>query len=439
MTITPRPLRRLAAVLIPVLGLLLISARGYAQKQNRPRARSLGIPFEGTPGPLNAITDVPGVEVGVTTLISGQGRLIVGKGPVRTGVTAVLPRGKRSVEPVFAGRFALNGNGEMTGTHWIDEAGVIEGPLFITNTHSVGTVRDGAVLWMSRLPTAEPWVLPVVAETFDGGLNDALGLHIKKEHVLSALDGASTGPVPEGNVGGGTGMVCFGFKGGTGTASRKLDAKFGGYTVGVLVQCNFGSRRELRVAGVPVGQEITDLRACRAGDEKPSLPWLKDLPRCDQHGRSLPAPPLKPEPEPEPENDPFDAQGSIIVVVATDAPLIPHQLNRVAKRAALAVGRTGGHGEDSSGDLFVAFSTVRPGTPSETGVAQLQSVVGRSVNPLFYATVQATEEAILNAMLGAETLTGADNVRIHALPHDRLREVMKKYNRLTDAPSPTPR
>jgi D-aminopeptidase len=435
MKMTPSPLPRIAALLVPALCLLLAPAQGQAQKQNRPRARSLGIPLEGTPGPLDAITDVPGVEVGQTTLISGQGRLVVGKGPVRTGVTAILPRGKHSVEPVFAGRFSLNGNGEMTGSHWIDEAGLIEGPIFITNTHSVGTVRDAAVLWMSRLPTAEPWVLPVVAETFDGGLNDAQGLHIKKEHVFAALDGARTGPVAEGNVGGGTGMTCFGFKGGTGTASRKLDAKSGGYTVGVLVQCNFGSRRELRVAGVPVGQEIMDLRPCLAGEEKPSLPWLKNLPRCEQHSRNLP-----PAPAPAPPGEsPFDGQGSIIIVVATDAPLVPHQLARVAKRAALAVGRMGGHGEDSSGDLFVAFSTARPGTPNEAGVAQLQSVVGRDVNALFYATVQATEEAILNAMLAAETLTGADNVRIHALPHDRLREVMKKYNRLNEAPSAPPR
>ncbi|HEX2574529.1 MAG TPA: P1 family peptidase [Polyangia bacterium] len=426
------------AALIAIL-CLLAPILAQAQKQSRPRARGLGVPLDGTPGPFNAITDVPGVEVGVTTLISGQGRLVVGKGPIRTGVTAILPRGQRSVEPVFAGRFSLNGNGEMTGSHWVDEAGLIEGPIFITNTHSVGTVRDAAVLWMSRLPTAEPWVLPMVAETFDGGLNDALGLHIKKEHVFAALDGSRTGPVPEGNVGGGTGMVCFGFKGGTGTASRKLDAKFGGYTVGVLVQCNAGSRRELRVAGVPVGQEITDLRACLAGEEKPSLPWLKNLPRCEQHSRGpLPAKATAVAPSPR-EESPFDGQGSIIVVVATDAPLVPHQLARVAKRASLALGRMGGHGEDSSGDLFVAFSTARPGAPNDAGVAPMQSVVGGSVNPLFYATVQATEEAILNAMVAAETLTGADNVRIHALPHDRLREALKKYNRLVDPPSTPPR
>jgi D-aminopeptidase len=434
MKMTLSPLPRIAVPLVSAFCLFLPSVPSQAQKTSRPRARSLGIPLEGTPGPLDAITDVPGVEVGQTTLISGQGRLVVGKGPVRTGVTAILPRGKHSVEPVFAGRFSLNGNGEMTGSHWIDEAGLIEGPIFITNTHSVGTVRDAAVLWMSRLPTAEPWVLPVVAETFDGGLNDALGLHIKKEHVFAALDGASTGPVAEGNVGGGTGMVCFNFKGGTGTASRKLDAKFGGYTVGVLVQCNFGGRRELRVAGVPAGQEITDLRPCLAGDEKPSLPWLKNLPRCEQRSGLLPAPAPAPALE-----SPFDGQGSIITVVATDAPLVPHQLARVAKRAALAVGRMGGHGEDSSGDLFVAFSTARPPVPNETGVAQLQSVVGHNVNALFYATVQATEEAILNAMLAAETLTGADNVRIHALPHDRLREVLKKYNRLAEVPSTPPK
>src|SRR6266568_3718945 len=316
----------------------------------KPRARDLGVPFDGKPGPLNAITDVKGVEVGHTTLISGQGALKVGLGPVRTGVTAILPRGRDSNDPVFAGYFSLNGNGEMTGTHWVDDSGFLDGPVMITNTHSVGVVRDAVIAWrVKRAPADQEgyfWSLPVVAETWDGDLNDANGFHVKAEHVFQALDSASGGAVVEGNVGGGTGMVCNEFKGGIGTASRKLDAKFGGYTVGVLVQCNYGWRSQLRIACVPVGREIT-------------------------------------------ENTTRDDDiGSIIVVVATDAPLIPTQLKRIAKRVPLGLGRLGSFSGNGSGDLFIAFSTANPGISGAKGIPQLKMLQTTNLNPLFLATVQ---------------------------------------------------
>jgi D-aminopeptidase len=360
--------------------------------QSKPRARDLGVPFDGNPGPLNAITDVKGVEVGNTTLISGQGPLQVGVGPVRTGVTAVLPRGRESRDPVFAGFFSLNGNGEMTGIHWVDDSGFLDGPIMITNTHSVGVVRDAVIAWrIKRAPPDEEgysWSLPVVAETADDELNDMNGFHVKPEDAFHALDAAHGGPVEEGNIGGGTGMVCNEFKGGIGTASRVLDTKFGGYTVGVLVQCNYGWRSQLRIAGVPVGREIT------------------------QH-------PVK------------DADiGSIIVVVATDAPLIPTQLRRVAKRVTLGLGRLGSFSGDSSGDLFLAFSTANPGAWGGKGSHQLTMLTNRSLNPLFLATVQATEEAVVNAMIAAETMTGINGHTVYALPHDELRQVLRKYNRL---------
>jgi D-aminopeptidase len=378
------------AALISVL--LFSSCATLLAAGPKPRARDLGVPFDGKPGPLNAITDVKGVEVGHTTLISGEGTLKVGTGPVRTGVTAVLPRGKNIKDQVFAGWFSLNGNGEMTGTTWVEESGFLDGPIMITNTHSVGVVRDAVIAW--RVKHGPPdqdgywWSLPVVAETWDGYLNDVNGFHVKPEHVFHALESAHSGPVEEGNVGGGTGMVCNEFKGGIGTASRVLNTKEGGYTVGVLVQCNYGRRDQLRIAGVPVGREIPEQRTRK------------------------------------------DDVGSIIVVVATDAPLIPTQLKRLAKRVPLGLGRNGSYSGDGSGDIFIAFSTANPGAAGTRGVQHLTMLPNGQIDPLFLATVQATEEAVINAMVAAETMTGINNRTVIALPHDRLREVLKKYNRL---------
>jgi len=363
-----------------------------ATGQTKPRARDLGVPFDGTPGPLNAITDVKGVEVGHTTLISGDGPLKLGVGPVRTGVTAILPRGKDSNDAVFAGWFTLNGNGEMTGTTWVEESGFLDGPVMITNTHSVGVVRDAVIAWkvMRKQPDQEGywWSLPVVAETWDGYLNDVNGFHVKPEHALHALDTAHGGPVEEGNVGGGTGMICNEFKGGIGTASRMLDAKYGGYTVGVLVQCNYGERDQLRIAGVPVGREIPEHTV-----------WKDDV-------------------------------GSVIVVVATDAPLIPTQLKRLAKRASLGLGRNGTFSGNGSGDIFIAFSTANPGAIGPEGLHQITMLPNDQLDPIFLAAVQATEESVINAMVAAKTMTGVNNRTVIALPHDRLREVLRKYNRL---------
>jgi L-aminopeptidase/D-esterase-like protein len=378
------------------------------------RAPDLGLSslIGGRPGPLDAITDVAGVEVGHATLVSGEGRLVVGRGPVRTGVTVVHPRGRASADPVFGAWFTLNGNGEMTGTTWLQESGFLEGPVAITNTHSVGVVRDAILQWQASRPGLQPWGLPVVAETWDGYLNDINGFHVKPEHAIAALDGARGGAVPEGNVGGGTGMVCHGFKGGIGTASRALSAEDGGHTVGVLVQCNYGSRRELRVAGVPVGEEIEDRRPCVS---IPDVAPRFNLPRCED-------PPLAARSD--------TGQGSIIIVVATDAPLLPHQLKRVATRAALGVGRMGGKGENSSGDIFVAFSTANPGAASARVNRRVEMLPNDGINPVFHATVQATEEAILNALLAAETMTGADGVRVEALPRERLLAALRKQGRL---------
>ncbi len=371
--------------------LLLLSA-SLALGQTKPRARDLGVPFDGQPGPLNAITDVKGVEVGHTTLISGSGKLKVGEGPVRTGVTAVLPRGRESKDAVFGGWFTLNGNGEMTGTTWVEDSGFVDGPILITNTHSVGVVRDAVIAWKVKHGPPDPegywWSLPVVAETWDGYLNDINGFHVKPEHVFHALDSAHSGPVEEGNVGGGTGMICNEFKGGIGTASRVLDAKQGGYTVGVLVQCNYGEREQLRIAGAPVGREIPEHTVRK------------------------------------------DDTGSIIIVVATDAPLIPTQLKRVARRASLGLGRNGSYSGDGSGDIFIAFSTANAGAASPKGVHDLKMMPNDSLNPIFLATVQATEEAVINAMVAAETMTGVNDRTVVALPHERLREILKKYNRL---------
>jgi L-aminopeptidase/D-esterase-like protein len=383
-----------------------------AAAQAPERARDIGIPLEGTAGTLAAITDVPGVTVGHVTIVRGAGKLVVGKGPVRTGVTAIFPRGQRDLDPVFAGWFSLNGNGEMTGTAWIDDYGLLVYPIAITNTNSVGTVRDAVIEWgRTRLPDAFNCCLPVVAETWDGDLSDIYGFHVTKEHAFQAMERAVPGPVAEGNVGGGTGMICLGFKGGIGTASRRLSDRHGGYTVGVLVQCNFGQRRLLRIAGVPVGQEITEPRECYEG---PGLDSSHAAERC-----------------PAGANRPEKDEGSIIAVVATDAPLLPHQLRRVARRAALGIGRMGGIAGAGSGDLFIAFSTASTGTPGEKGVRAVGMLGDERIDPVYEATVQATEEAIINAMLAAKTMRGADNYVVPALPHDRLKEVLRKYGRLS--------
>src|SRR5262245_20600990 len=367
-----------------VISLLLLLVQ-IASAQTKPRARDLGVPFEGTPGPLNAITDVKGVEVGVTTLITGE---------VRTGVTAILPRGKDSADQVFAAWHSINGNGEMTGTTWIEEGGFLEGPVLITNTHSVGIVRDAAIMWAlkhNKMP--QPWALPVVAETFDGGLNDVNGFHVKPEHVFNALDSASSGPVAEGNVGGGTGMSCYGFKCGNGTSSRKVD----GYTVGVLVQANHGGRNLLRIAGVPVGAEFS---------------------RQSTPGR--------------PGNNDEEELGSIIIVVATDAPLLPHQLKRIARRTTHGLGRTGATSGNGSGDIVIAFSTANSRVADQENTAQVSMLSNNRISALFDATAQATEEAIITALVAAETMTGAKGRTVQAMPHDRLKEILKKYNRLNE-------
>lgn len=398
-----------ACVLVPVMG-------AQSSPGTKPRARDLGLPIGGAAGTLDAITDVAGVEVGHTTLISGSGKLVVGKGPVRTGVTVIHPRGKANPDPVFGAWFTLNGNGEMTGTTWLQESGILEGPIAITNTHSVGVVRDAILQWQVGKPGMQPWGLPVVAETYDGGLNDINGFHVKPEHVMSALDGAHGGPVQEGAVGGGTGMVCHGFKGGIGTASRRLPPDQGGYTVGVLVQCNYGARRDLRIAGVPVGEEIPDLQACIANRDPVSAQAAPGQRRpCD-----APAAPGR-------DND--EGAGSIIVVLATDAPLLPHQLKRMATRISLGVGRMGGWGGNSSGDIFVAFSTANAGAAGAADTVSVRMLANAKITPLFTATAQATEEAIVNALLAAETMTGASDLRVYALPVDRLKTIMKKYGR----------
>jgi D-aminopeptidase len=391
------------AVLVLMLGASLASPQNEAT--NAARARDLGVPFDGTHGPLNAITDVRGVEVGVTTLIRGEGALKTGEGPVRTGVTVILPRGAKDSDPVYAGWFSLNGNGEMTGTTWVEESGFLEGPVALTNTHSVGTVRDSMIAWsLKHSALHQPWSLPVVAETWDGWLNDINGFHVKPEDVFAALDSAKSGAVAEGNTGGGTGMICYGFKGGTGTASRVLPATEGGYTVGVLVQCNCGRRPQLTIAGVPVGKEI---------------PQGAPAPYAE-----VTVPALVP-PGSEIQGD----VGSIIIVVATDAPLLPHQLKRLARRAALGLARTGSTSGNGSGDFFIAFSTANPHADAEPGPNTVRVVSNERISPLFSATVEATEEAIVNAMVGARTMTGIDGHTVIELPHEKLTEVLKKYQR----------
>ena len=394
------------------VGLVLASTAALAQ--TKPRENDLKLPIGGTPGPLDAITDVAGVEVGAATLISGSGKLLVGTGPVRTGVTVVHPRGKANSDPVFAAWFTLNGNGEMTGTTWVQESGYLEGPIGITNTHSVGVVRDAIIKWeVSQKNVLQPWWLPVVAETYDGALNDINGFHVKEEHVLAALNSAAGGLPKEGVVGGGTGMQCLGFKGGIGTASRRLPAAQGGYTVGVLVQCNFGTRRDLRIAGVPVGEEIPDLQPCIANN----APIVGNRQRCNGASGGH-------------EDIGAQEQGSIIVIVATDAPLLPHQLKRIAPRVSLGIGRQGGFGGNCSGDIFVAFSTANPRTWSSDSVTSLAMLTNDRITPLFQATAQATEAAITNALLAAETTTGANDLRVYAMPLDRMLAAMRKYGRL---------
>ena len=377
---------------------LVCASVSIAQNATPVRARDLGVPFDGKPGPLNAITDVGGVEVGTTTLIRGEGALKEGEGPVRTGVTIVLPRGRANTDPVYAGWFSLNGNGEMTGTTWVEESGFLEGPVGITNTHSVGTVRDSIIAWQVKQKTLkQPWSLPVVAETWDGYLNDINGFHVKQEDVFAALNEARPGPVAEGNTGGGTGMVCYGFKGGTGTSSRVLSGEEGGYTVGVLVQCNCGRRSQLTIAGVPVGKEIPE-GTPGAGASLPGSEGQGDV-------------------------------GSIIIVIATDAPLLPHQLKRLARRASLGLARTGSVSGNSSGDIFLAFSTGNPHADAPPGPNVVHTVSNDRITQLFTATVEATEEAIVNAMVGAKTMTGVDGHTVTALPHGELQRVLKKYNR----------
>ncbi len=397
-----------------VVGALVLPAMAGAQQ----RARDLGVPLAGEPGRYNAITDVPGVEVGHVTLISGEGRLIRGQGPVRTGVTAILPRGRANLDPVFAGWFNLNGNGEMTGTAWMEDSGFLTGPVMLTNTFSVGTVRDATIAWQIENAPDYYLALPVVAETSDRLLNDRGGFHVTAEHAVQSLAAARGGPVEEGAVGAGTGTICHQFKAGIGTASRQIRAGGEAYSVGVLVQCNYGERRLLQVAGIPVGLALTDLLPCY--ETEGPLPGSA-FPRCDDETG---------EEGPEPG-------GSIIIVVATDAPLLPHQLRRVAVRASLGLARLGSIAGNSSGDIFLAFSTANPGASGGGAVRPLEMLPNEALNPIFEATVQATEEAILNSMIAAETMVGADFLKVSALPHDRLRELLRRHNRLEAAP-PSP-
>ena len=365
--------------------------------QTRPRGRDLGIPFPGQTGPANAITDVAGVAVGHVTLIEGEGKLVPGKGPIRTGVTAILPRPRGNWDPVFAATYNQNGNGDMTGINWIKESGFLEGPILLTGTHSVGTVRDAAIQWQVKNGREFIFTYPVVAETFDF-LNDANGEHVKAAHAFTALDNAKPGRVAEGGVGGGTGMGCNGFKGGIGTASRVLTAEQGGYTIGVLVQCNYGS-----------------------SPSSTKRSWTAGIPPCPATGLGA-------------RNDgsvaDHEGRGSIIVIVATDAPLLPHQLERIARRVSLGLGRLGSFAGNSSGDLFLAFSTANAGAAKPEGTPALVMLPNDRIDPLFKATIDATEEAVVNAMLAAQTMTGADGIRAFGLPGERVVEILRKYNRM---------
>jgi D-aminopeptidase len=365
----------------------------------KPRARDIGIPFTGAPGKYNAITDVKGVEVGYSTLISGHGKNVRGKGPVRTGVTAILPRGKHN-SPVFANWYSLNGNGEMTGTTWVTESGFLETPIMLTNTNSVGVVRDAVTKWFIKTGWHKDdfwFAYPVVAETYDGFLNDIYGFHVTETHAYEALNTAATGPLKEGNVGGGTGMMCLGFKGGTGTSSRVVKLGDSTYTVGVLVQSNFGKRRNFTIAGVPVGKELRD-----------TLEYdFKAAPAYRQEG-----------------------DGSIIVVVATDAPVLPHQLKRIAARVPIGMGLVGGRGENGSGDIFIAFSTANQTAFQRKEFVKVEQLPNDLIDPLFDATIQAVEEAILNAMVAAETLEGINGNKVYKLPQGAVLKILRKYNRV---------
>ena len=377
--------------------------RCYQVYSQKPRARDLGIPFVGTPGVFNAITDVKGVEVGYSTIISGKGNNTVGNGPVRTGVTAIFPRGKaKKFSPVYANWYSLNGNGEMTGTTWVTESGFLETPIMITNTNSVGVVRDAVLKWYVDTDwySGEDWwyTYPVVAETYDGFLNDIYGFHVKEKHVLEAIENSSSGQIAEGNIGGGTGMMCLGFKGGTGTSSRVLKIKDSSYTVGAIVQSNFGAKRNLSIAGVPVGVELKD-----------TLNSVFNGP---------------------PKSRRQEGDGSIIVIIATDVPLLPHQLKRIAQRIPLGIGIVGGRGSNGSGDIFLAFSTANEGAFNRDDIASITSMPNDLLMPVFEATVQVVEEAIINAMIAAETMEGINGNTSYAIPHDVLVETLKKYNRI---------
>ena len=418
-------MKKNASVVVGLVCLGMTSAASAATPA--VRARDLGVPFDGTPGAYNAITDVSGVEVGFTTLISGDGALVRGKGPVRTGVTAIFPRSKTDGRAVFAGFFAGNGNGDMTGTHWVEESGVLETPILITGTGSVGVVRDAAFKWLADHRKGSFWY-PVAAETADVPLNDMAGQHVTQKDVLDALAGAKGGPVAEGNVGGGTGMVCNGFKGGTGTASRKVSPEAGGYTVGVLVQCNYGAARQLRVAGIPVAREMTLQPRCVTRLTSPPQ-------QVGDHAATLCDPKLLAIADGAYQ----EHRGSIIIVIATDAPLTAEQLKRLARRASVGLGRLGAIESDGSGDIFIAFSTANAGAddgnwdgaPGKT--AQVERMRSEALNPLFEATVQGVEESVINALVAARTMTGADYWTVAALPHDQLQQVLRRHGMLVGA------
>jgi L-aminopeptidase/D-esterase-like protein len=397
--------KALLGILLGCLGVTQLAAADVT------RARDLGIPFAGEPGALNAITDVAGVEVGQVTVIKGDGRLVVGEGPVRTGVTVVHPRGKDSTEGVFAGWFTLNASGEMTGTTWVAERGLIEGPIAITNTHSVGVVRDATVEWMVDKGWSADWHAPVVAETYDGALNDINGFHVTRAHAIEAMRVARTGAVREGAVGGGTGMVCNGFKGGIGTASRRFDAGGRSFTLGVLVQCNYNwDGDELRLGGTRVEHLLPVGEHCFMDSSIPRHD--ASYPYCDESGKTSASRATR--------------DGSIIVIVATDAPLLPHQLARVAKRPSLALGRLGAVSTAGSGDIFVAFSTANQGRIDESDFADVSTYPNNALTAVFTATVQATEEAIVNSMAAAETVVGASGFRVAAMPRDKVRALFRQ-------------
>jgi D-aminopeptidase len=422
---TPRTAMAAACLSLLILSSDAVAQNSPAARSTEPRARDLGVPFDGTPGRFNAITDVAGVEVGFKTLISGEGRLVIGKGPVRTGVTAIFPRGKAGTKSVFAGYFAGNGNGDMTGTHWIEESGLLETPILITNTGSVGVVRDATVAWLVRHEHYGKFWYPVAAETADWPLNDIRGQHVSRQDAWDALDSAAGGPLAEGNVGGGTGMVCNGFKGGTGTSSRILEAKDGGYIVGVLAQCNYGRREQLRVAGIPVAREMTVQPRCvETAIDPPARDWDGSIaPVC---GTKIAA---------TSDDIQQSDHGSIIVIVATDAPLTPDQLKRLARRVSVGLGRIGAIETDGSGDIFLAFSTANPGAdegnsaepPFTLPNASVERLQSWKLSPVFTAVVQATEESVINALIAAKTMTGADYWVVPALPHDQLQDVLRKH------------